>query len=260
MSGMGLLRLLLAMAAVLASASTFALAEKRVALVVGNANYAALGKLPNPGNDARLLAQTLQSVGFVLVGGGPAVNLDKRAFEQAIETFGKSLAPGDVALFFYAGHGLQVGGANYLVPVDAAPTDEQDIAGQLVGVDAVLRAVATSRARLNILILDACRNNPFNGPGLRAMPAGLATPAAPESTLISFATQPGSVALDGDDGDSPFSKVLAVTMRRPGLELFSTFDEVGKEVLRKTNGKQQPWISTSPIAGSFYFVGTDARK
>lgn len=241
-----------------------AAAEHRVALVIGNGDYKAVDTLANPANDARLLAGTLRSLGFALVGEGAQLNLSKRGFERIVESFGGELSAGDVALFFYAGHGLQVRGRNYLPPVDATPSSERDIALQLISADLVLHQMEKAHTRLNIVILDACRNNPFDGPGLRAAPAGLATVVAPEGTLVSFATQPGSVALDGDDGDSPFSKALANEIRRSGIELLSTFNEVGRTVLRETNGKQQPWISTSPIVGSFYFAGngqaTSQRK
>jgi uncharacterized caspase-like protein len=231
-----------------------AAAEKRVALVIGNGAYKSIGALANAGNDARLLAATLRSVGFMLVGEGAQLDLDKRGFERALEALGGELSSGDVALLFYAGHGLQVRGSNYLLPIDTSPVKEADITSQLINVDLVLREMKQAHTRLNIVILDACRNNPFGGTGLRVASAGLAPMLAPGS-LISFATQPGSVAFDGDDGDSPFSKALAATMQRPGLDLIEAFDEVGKAVMHVTGGQQQPWISTSPIPGSFYFAG-----
>jgi uncharacterized caspase-like protein len=231
-----------------------AAAEKRVALVIGNAAYRSIGALANAANDARLLAATLRSVGFMLVGEGAQLDLDKRGFERALEALGGELSSGDVALLFYAGHGLQVGGSNYLLPIDTS-LREADIASQLINVDLVLREMKQAHTRLNIVILDACRNNPFEVTGLRVTSAGLAPMLAPAGSLISFATQPGSVAFDGDDDDSPFSKALAATMRRPGLDLIEAFDEVGKVVMHMTGGQQQPWISTSTIPGSFYFAG-----
>ena len=230
-----------------------AAAEKRVALVVGNSNYRALGTLANPSNDAKLLASTLRSVGFTLVGEAAQLDLDKRGLERVVEDFGGELSVGDVAVFFYAGHGVQVQGNNYLVPVDASLADGADVAVQLFDINLVLREMKRVGTRLNILILDACRNNPFGGVGMRPVSSGLAEMRAPEGTLISFSTQPGNVALDGDDGDSPFSKALAVSMRQRGLDLFETFNDVGKTVVRETKGRQQPWISVSPISGTFYF-------
>jgi hypothetical protein len=112
-----------------------------------------------------------------------------------------------------------------------------------------------SGTRLNLVILDACRNNPFGGRGLRSTGAGLATMQAPEGTLISFATQPGNIALDGNSRNSPFTRALADTIRKPGLGLFDAFNAVGLEVKRATGGAQQPWVSSSPIGGNFFFAG-----
>jgi hypothetical protein len=119
----------------------------------------------------------------------------------------------------------------------------------------VLRQMESAGTRLNLVILDACRNNPFGGRGLRALSTGLAQMQAPEGTLISFATQPGNVAQDGNGQHSPFSQALSAAMRKRGLGLFETFNEVGLEVKRSTGGVQQPWLSSSPIAGNFYFAG-----
>jgi hypothetical protein len=118
----------------------------------------------------------------------------------------------------------------------------------------VLRQMEAAGTRLNLMILDACRNNPFGGRGLRASGGGLAQMQAPEGTLISYATQPGNVALDGSEGNSPYTKALAGTMRSPGLDIFQTFNAVGLQVKRATGGSQQPWVASSPIDGSFYFV------
>ena len=122
----------------------------------------------------------------------------------------------------------------------------------------VLRQMEGAGTRLNVVILDACRNNPFGGRGLRSTGNGLAQITAPEGTLISFATQPGNVALDGEGGNSPYTRALAQTLRRPGLDIFQTFNEVGLAVKRATGSAQQPWVSSSPIAGSFYFAGAPA--
>jgi hypothetical protein len=115
-----------------------------------------------------------------------------------------------------------------------------------------------SGTRLNMVILDACRNNPFGARGLRASDGGLAQMRAPEGTLISYATQPGSVAQDGSDGHSPYTRALATTIRRTGLDIFQTFNQVGLAVKRETGGSQQPWVSSSPIDGTFYFVAPAA--
>ncbi|MDP1868742.1 MAG: caspase family protein, partial [Bradyrhizobium sp.] len=231
-----------------------AAAEKRIALVVGNAAYQNITRLDNPSNDARLMADTLSSLGFTLIGGRAQLDLDKSALDTAVQNFGRHIQGADVALFFYAGHGVQVSGSNYLVPVGANPTREADVDFQMVDVNLVLRQMQGSGTRLNMVILDACRNNPFGARGLRAADGGLAQMRAPEGTLISYATQPGSVAQDGNDGHSPYTKALAATIRQAGLDIFQTFNQVGLAVKRQTGGSQQPWVSSSPIDGTFYFV------
>lgn len=228
---------------------------KRVALVVGNSGYQNIGRLDNPANDAKLMAATLKAVGFILVGDSAQLDLDKTAFDNAVKNFGKDLQGADVALFYYAGHGVQVRGANYLVPVDANPTREADVDFQMVDVGVALRQMEAAGTKLNVVMLDACRNNPFLSRGLRASGGGLTQMQAPEGTLISFATQPDNVALDGADGNSPYTKALTKTLRKPGLDVFQTFNQVGLAVKRETGGAQQPWVSTSPIEGEFYFAG-----
>ncbi len=244
-----------------------AFADKRVALVIGNSAYRNVGRLDNPANDAKLLSDTLRALGFTLVGGGAQLDLDKPAFDRIVQAFGAQLAGADVGLFYYAGHGVQVRGENYLIPVDANPTKEADVDFQMLDTNLVLRQMEGAGTRLNIVILDACRNNPFGGRSLavgRARDAendrmrdtggGLAQMQAPEGTLISFATQPGSVAQDGADGNSPYARALADTIRKPGLGIFDAFNQIGLQVKRATKGVQQPWVSSSPIDGAFYFV------
>ena len=233
-------------------------AEKRVALVIGNSAYRDVGRLDNPTNDAKLVASALLSDGFSLIGGGAQLDLDKNAFDDAVQRFGQQLQGADVGLFYYAGHGVQVRGSNYLVPVNANPTREADVDFQMIDVNLVLRQMDGAGTKLNLVILDACRNNPFGARGLRATGGGLAQMQAPEGTLISYATQPGSVAQDGGDGDSPYSKALAQTLRRPGLNIFEAFNEVGLAVKRMTGGAQLPWVSSSPISGNFQFAAGSA--
>jgi formylglycine-generating enzyme required for sulfatase activity len=232
-----------------------AAAERRVALVIGNGNYEHVARLTNPKNDAELIALTLRGLGFALVGGGAQIDLDKVALDRAVQTFSRQVQGADVALFYYAGHGVQVRGNNYLVPVGANPTREADVDFQMLDANVVLRQMEASGTKLNIVILDACRNNPFAGRGLRTAANGLAQMQAPEGTLISYATQPGNVALDGADGNSPYSRALAENMVRRGLDIFQTFNAVGLAVKNATGGSQQPWVSSSPISGAFYFAG-----
>ena len=242
-----------ALALAIASGAHPALADKRIALVVGNAAYQNIAQLDNPRNDATLMATTLQSLGFTLIGNGPQLDLDKAGLDLVVQKFGASLLGAEVGLFYYAGHGVQVRGSNYLIPVGANPTREADVDFQMVDVNLVLRQMEGSGTKLNMLVLDACRNNPFSGTGMRSSSGGLAQMRAPEGTLISFATQPGNTALDGE-GNSPYTKALAATIRKKGLDIFQTFNEVGLAVKRSTGGAQQPWVSSSPIDGSFYFV------
>lgn len=237
-----------------------AAAEKRVALVIGNSAYQSVSRLENPRNDALLVANTLQKLGFTLVGGGAQVELDKAGFDAAVQRFGSELIGADVALFYYAGHGIQVRGTNYLVPITANPARETDVDFQMVDAALVLRQMDGAGTKLNIVILDACRNNPFGGRGLRASDGGLAQIRAPEGTLLSYATQPGNVALDGSDGHSPYTRALVETMQRPGLDVLQTFNQVGLIVKRATGSNQQPWVSSSPIDGSFYFSGAPAGQ
>ena len=236
-----------------------ATAEKRVALVVGNSAYQNVTPLDNPSKDAGLMADTLTRLGFTLVGGRAQLDLDKTAMDNAVQNFGRQVQGADVALFYYAGHGVQVAGSNYLVPVNANPTREADIVFQMVDVNLVLRQMQGSGTRLNLVILDACRNNPFGARSLRSSDGGLAQMRAPDGTLISYATQPGNVAQDGVDGHSPYTRALAATLPQAGLDIFQTFNQVGLAVKRQTGGTQQPWVSSSPIDGTFYFVAPSAQ-
>jgi formylglycine-generating enzyme required for sulfatase activity len=243
----------------LACISAPAFAEKRIALVIGNSAYRNVARLDNPKNDASLMAETLRGLGFMLIGNGAQIDLDKAAFDDVLQKFGNQLVGADVALFYYAGHGIQVRGSNYLVPVNANPAREADVLLQMVDTALVLAAMEGSGTKLNMVLLDACRNNPFGGRGLRATEGGLAQMRAPEGTLISYATQPGNVALDGAGGNSPYTKALSQTIRKAGLDIFQTFNEIGLAVMQATGNAQQPWVSASPIKGIFQFVPTAAQ-
>ena len=242
-------------AVLLACVATSAHAEKRVALVIGNSAYQTVAKLPNSAADARLMSDTLLSLGFFVVGGSAQVDLDKAGFDHALQAFSQELIGADVALFYFAGHGVETHGLNYIVPVDAHPADEGDVFVQGVGLAGVLDQMEKSGAKINLMLLDACRNNPFVGHGLRDAAGGLAQMQAPPGTLISFATQPRSVALDGDNGHSPYTRALADAMQHQGYGLFRTFNEMGLAVEKATHGQQLPWVASSPIATSFYFAG-----
>jgi uncharacterized caspase-like protein len=229
-------------------------ADKRVALVIGNSAYKNIPRLENPVNDATLMADTLRSLGFNLIGNRAQLDLDKTAIDNAIQSFSQQVQGADVGLFYYAGHGVQVRGSNYLVPVGANLEREADVDFQLVDIALVMRQMESAGTKLNLVILDACRNNPFGGRGLRGAQGGLAQMPASEGTLISYATQPGGVAQDGTSGNSPYTRALAQTMRKPGLDILRLFNEVGLNVKQATGGAQLPWVSSSPIDGNFVFA------
>lgn len=227
-------------------------AETRIALVIGNGGYRHVAPLPNPAADARLMAHTLASLGFDVT---LETDVDLIGMKQAIAEFGRKLrsaGPDAISLFYYAGHGLQAQGANYLVPVDAAILDEADL--YLVGVEAdwVLRQMDSARSRTSIVILDACRDNPFARVGLRDK--GLARMDAPTGSFVAYSTAPGDVALDGDGANSPFTAALADEMTRPGTPIEQVFRQVRGRVLRATDGAQTPWDSSS-LVEEFYFAG-----
>ncbi|MBF0562284.1 MAG: caspase family protein, partial [Alphaproteobacteria bacterium] len=235
-----------------ATSPSAAAGEQRVALVIGNGAYQSVPHLANPPGDAQAIAEVLRSAGFDLVGGKALVDLDRFGTEQAIRSFGQKLRGGAIGLFYYAGHGVQINGTNYLVPVSANLATETDVKYELVDVNYVLDEMVQAGNRLNVVILDACRNNPFGGRGLRAVSGGLAQMQAPSGTVISYATQPGNVAADGANGHSPFTEALVTSIREPGRTVFEMFNDVGVSVKKKTGGTQQPWLATSPIEGQFY--------
>ena len=242
------------------SISHLAVAQgRRVALVVGNGAYRNVPQLSNPSHDATLIAQTLQALGFTLVGGGARIDLDKAGFDAAVRTFGQEIRGAEVALFYYSGHGMQVQGSNWLVPLDANPTRVQDLDFQMVDAQLVLKQMEGAGTKLNLMILDACRNNPFGGSGLRATDSGLAQMRAPEGTLISYATQPGNTAADGTGQNSPYTQALAETMRQPGLDVLRMFNRVGVEVKKVTGGSQQPWVSSSPLETDYFMAGPGSK-
>jgi hypothetical protein len=200
------------------------------------------------------MADTLRGLGFILVGGGALLNLDKLGIDRAVQAFGRAVVGADVALFYYAGHGIELRGTNYLLPIDAKLDRLADVDFEMLNVNLVLRQMEEARTRLNLVILDACRNNPFGGRSLRGIGSGLASIESPDGTLIAFATEPGNFASDGEEASSPYTKALAAAMRQPGLGVYDTFNQAGIAVRRATNGAQRPWFSSSAITGSFYFA------
>jgi len=188
-----------------------------------------------------------------LVGGAALINLDKGEFAKAVQEFGERARGASVALFYYAGHGVQVDGINYLVPTTANLTKASDVDFELVSSKAILDEMQDSGAAFKVLIFDACRNDPFVRVDVRGFRSGLAQMHAPVGTLIAYATQPGNVASDGNGKDSPYTQALVEAMRRPGLDVFETFNAVGLTVEEKTMGQQRPWMTSSPLEGDFRF-------
>jgi uncharacterized caspase-like protein len=232
-------------------------AQKRVALVIGNAAYVNSAALANPVNDAADMAKALTEVGFTVIHG---LDVDKRGFDGKVRDFTRALDNADVALFFYAGHGLQVAGRNYLIPVDASLQGERDLDFEAVSVDFILKQMELGReGKTNVVFLDACRDNPLSRNLARSMGTrsasigqGLAQVQTGVGTFIAYSTQPGNVALDGQGRNSPFTAALTKGIREPDRNLTSVMIEVRKDVLTSTNGKQVPW-DHSALTGEFYF-------
>lgn len=222
--------------------------EKRIALVIGNGAYTAAPPLKNPPNDARDMAATLKALGFDVTSG---INVNQRNFKQLIREFGQKLKAGGSGLFYYAGHGVQSKGHNYLIPVDADITSEAEVEDSGVDVGLVLNFMDDAQNGLNIVILDACRNNPF-ARSFRSASNGLAQVDAPTGTLIAYATAPGSVASDGTDQNGLYTSELLKQMRVPGQSATDMFMRVRAEVMKKTDKKQVPWEASS-LVGAFYF-------
>ena len=228
--------------------------ERRVALVIGNARYDA-APLKNPGNDARLMATTLRELGFEVTVG---YDMSQNRMREAIETFGRQLKGGGVGLFYYAGHALQVHGRNYLVPVDARIEAEAEVDIKSVDLARVLAKMEIADTRMNIVILDACRNTPCVR-SFRSLTQGLAFTQAPSGTLIAYATAPGSVANDGAGRHGPYTFALAQRLKTPGLPIERVFKAVRADVRAVTGDRQTPWESSS-LEGEFYFLPTPGAR
>ena len=214
--------------------------EPRLALLIGNSAYRE-APLRNPVNDVRAMAQALRELGFTVLA---YENATKRTMETAIIEFGRRLAEGGVGTFYYAGHGLQVRGRNYLVPVDAEIDSEAATRIAAVDVELLLEQMTEAKNRVNIVILDACRNNPFER-RLRGASRGLAAVDAARGTLVAYATAPGSVAADGDGKNGLYTEELLQALQVPGLKVEEVFKRVRVNVGRRSNGGQTPWESSS---------------
>src|SRR6202171_4705625 len=245
----------LSVISILAS-SNVAKADRRVAFVVGNGAYKNAQPLPNPPIDAKAMASVLRNVGFEVVEG---TNLTRDKMTERLLEFGKKAQGADLALFFYAGHGIAINGTNYLLPVDADIKSEMDVKlGSAINIDLTLDQTM-SDAKVKLVFLDACRDNPFaakikSNATTRSVTvqSGLAEMQSGEGTLIAFATGPGQTALDGQEGtNSPFTRALIAHVTQPGVEIQQAMTEVRAQVNEETNKGQLPWSNTN-LAGSVY--------
>ncbi len=241
-----------------ADAAAAAAPERRIALVIGNGAYAS-GPLRNPTNDAQLMAETLAAVGFEVISRRDA---DQATMKRAIQEFGARLeaaGPQAVGLFYYAGHGVQLAGRNYLIPTRARIDREGDVDIEAVSADWVLDQMRFARNRLNLVILDACRNNPFVR-SLRSADRGLARMDAPAGILIAYSTAPGDVAADGEGRNSPYSAALSQAIRESREPVEQVFKRTRLAVRAATSDRQTPWEASS-LTGDFFFAegAADAR-
>jgi hypothetical protein len=241
----------------IAASSSAALAESRVALVIGESAYHAVTPLPNPANDAKAMSQLLRDAGFEVTS---AADLSQKEMNEQVGDFAAKIAakgPDTVALVFYAGHGMQIDGENYLVPVDVDPKRETDIPLQAVRLNDVLNTLNSVPSKMRILLLDACRNNPFPainktaGHGLALINTKTGIPG----TFLSYSTSPGSEAEDGNGADSPYTTALLSAAREPGVPIEQAFKRVRVDVNKVTEGRQTPWDSSS-LTEDFRFIAT----
>jgi len=222
-------------------------AGPRTALVIGNARYTT-APLRNPVNDARAISSTLEELGFQVT---LLKDAGQKKMKRAIDKFGRTIRDGGVGLFYFSGHGMQVDGRNYLIPVDAEVDAEADVEYEAVEAGRVLAKMKTANNGMNLVILDACRNNPF-ARSFRSASKGLATLNAPSGTFIAYATSPGSVASDGKGDNGLYTGELIKHMKTPGLKVEEVFKRVRANVQKKSKNKQVPWDASS-LTGDFFF-------
>ncbi|MBN2701468.1 MAG: caspase family protein, partial [Methylothermaceae bacterium] len=235
------------------SVSSATALERRTALVLGNGDYR-IAPLDNPVNDARDMAATLERLGFEV---DLRLNLDRKGMRAAIREFGEKLSQGGVGLFYYAGHGVQIAGRNYLVPLGTEIHAADEVIDEAVDAGLVMRKMESAGNPVNIVILDACRDNPFVR-SYRSLERGLAKMEGPLGSLIAYATAPGDTALDGEGRNGVYTKHLLEAMTRPGLPLEQVFKRVRNGVRRQTDGRQIPWEESS-LTGDFYFIPPDGK-
>lgn len=226
--------------------------EQRVALVIGNSNYQNAPQLANPDNDAQSMAQFLNSAGFEVIS---ATDLSQSDMLRVVQDFSARVSargPNTVAMVYYAGHGVQLAGENYLVPVDAKVSNQTDLVNDSVRLVDVMSTLETIPSRMRIVILDACRNNPF--PNVNDAGRGLAIVDAPNGSIVGYSTAPGAEALDGSGGHSPYTQAFLNVAREPNVPIEQLFKRVRLQVNQTTSGAQIPWESSS-LTSDFTFFG-----
>jgi Caspase domain/SPOR domain len=228
--------------------------KRRIALVIGNSAYEHVPSLINPGNDARLIASTLEKIGISTV--TLDLDLDHAEMLAALSRFAREAATADWAIIYFAGHGIEKEGTNYLIPTDAKLTSSSHLSNESIELEHLLTAAAGAKA-LKLVILDACRENPFARQieihAMRSIGRGLAR-VEPSGILVAYAARAGQQAEDGTSGNSPFAAALAATLQEPGLEVGKIFRKVRDRVLLATNGRQEPFTYGSLPAEDYYFV------
>ena len=233
-----------------------AISENRQALVIGNSEYQYAGRLRNPVNDARAIGSILKQLGFKVT---TITNADQRKIERSIRNFGKQLKQNKgVGLFYFAGHGMQFDGENYLLPTDIDPSTEEDVRYDAVPLGKLLAQMRAADNGMNVVVLDACRNNPFSR-SFRTFNPGLAQINAAAGTFISFATAPGQIAADGEGSNGLFTSKLLNHLQTPGLKIEEVFKRTTADVYLASNKRQAPWVQYSVI-GDFYFSEDTTAK
>jgi len=225
-------------------------AASRTALVIGNSNYKAAAPLKNPGNDARDMAEALKDIGFEVI---CKVDAGREEMDAAVQDFFRNLNRAQAGFFYYAGHGMQINGVNYLLPIDIHVSSAGDVKHRAIKTDWILSKMEDSGSKVNVVVLDACRDNPFRG--LRGAGDGLAPIQSVRGSFIAYATSPGSVARDGTGRNGIYTSHLLKNIKRSGLTVEEVFREVRKGVAESTNNEQVPWDSSS-LMGAFYMAGT----
>jgi len=243
------------------SSSSYAL--RKVALVIGNSQYTHAEYLPIPANDANAMARQLRRLGFDTIKG---IDVSKGEMKALLNRFSRKLTADSIALFYYAGHGIQSNDKNYLIPVNADIQNAYELEDAGMNFDIVLQALNSVNPELAVAMIDACRDNPFEKRyrnltrGIEQHGEGLADVRSKAGgTILSYATEPGRTAMDGKGEHSPYTSALLKYIKVPGLSVHDMLNEVGLEVLRTTNQNQKPWIASSPVK-KFCFAGCDISK